>query len=80
MMRLFEHFPQGGKIKCPICGTEEDRPCVLLPIDGTWDGYNCEAAPTHAGCITDKLGEFRYHREIGFMYMRVDPQEESKQC
>jgi hypothetical protein len=70
-MRLFEHFPQSEKTKCPICGTDDDKPCFLMPIQGTENGNICEAAPTHASCISERLNEFIYNKEMGVIYMRV---------
>ena len=69
-MRLFEHFPQGGKEKCPVCGTEDDRPCFLMPIDGTSDGQICEAVPTHADCISGRLDQLRFSRLFCAIYMK----------
>jgi hypothetical protein len=68
--RLFEHFPEDSK--CPICGKSDDRPCFLLPIDGTGDGNIVEAAPTHADCITER----NIRRLIGGAFM--EPKKESK--
>lgn len=33
-MNVLEH-PNMSNFKCPICGTSEDKPIVLIPIDGT---------------------------------------------
>ena len=63
-MRTFKHFPE-DKI-CPMCGTSEDKPCVLIPIDGTGDGKICEAVPVHAECATK--GDLRYNREANIFY------------
>ena len=37
-MRTFENFPEGTN--CPLCGTNENKECCLIPIDGTEDGYD----------------------------------------
>ena len=67
IMRSFKHFPD---IKtCPICGTNEDKECFLVPIDGTEDGNNCEAQPFHVDCLTNYADRFRYHSEMNFLYM-----------
>jgi hypothetical protein len=51
-------FPKFNTIdNCPICNTNEDKPCVLIPIEGTEDGYNVEAKPVHCDCIKDKYGK-----------------------
>lgn len=70
-MKLFENFPQDGKTRCPICGTADDKPCFLLPIDGTGGDGLREAAPTHADCIRKRLDKLQYNREFGIVYMRV---------
>jgi len=61
-MRLFEHFNQAGK--CNICGTNEDKPCVLVGIKGTKEGNIMQAMQIHLDCIDltaytkdDKEGE-----------------------
>ena len=77
-MRLFDHFPQHGKTKCPICGTSDDKPCFLMPIDGTQKGYTAEAAPTHADCIREDLDKFAYQRECGIVYMRCPAERKVK--
>lgn len=40
-----------GKWKCPICGTCDIKPVVLVPIMGTEDGYNMRANQYHVECI-----------------------------
>lgn len=47
-MRQFEHFPK--QETCPICHTNDDGPCVLVPIAGTEDGSNIRAQPLHLSC------------------------------
>lgn len=49
-MRTFEHF-NASTVPCPICGTKEDKPPVLIPIDGTGDGKIAEAIQVHLDCI-----------------------------
>ena len=48
-MRTFEHFPKDTK--CPVCGTNDDTPCILVPVSGTGDGRIAEAIPVHEDCI-----------------------------
>ena len=69
-MRLFDHFPDTSK--CPVCGKNDDKPCFLLPIDGTQKGMNVQALPTHAACITERLDDLRYNSAVGIVYMHVD--------
>ena len=49
-MRVFEH-PNLENFKCPICGTSDDKPVVLVAIDGTEKGRNMEARQYHIECI-----------------------------
>jgi len=56
-MRTFEHFPKDHT--CKICGTSEDKPCILAPIDGTFNDGIEEAEPVHVDC----LGEIRFNKE-----------------
>jgi hypothetical protein len=48
-MRTFEHFPQ--HTTCPVCGTNEDKTCVLVGINGTQEGRNIQAQPFHLECL-----------------------------
>jgi len=48
-MRTFEHFPDQSI--CPICGTSDDKVCVLVAIAGTQKDNLVEAIPTHLDCI-----------------------------
>lgn len=69
MERTFEHFPKSENIKCPICGTNNDGECFLMPIDGTEEGNICQAQPTHVSCI--KLSMFRFNKEHGLIYYKL---------
>jgi transcription elongation factor Elf1 len=46
--RSFDHFPEN--FECPICGSNKDTTCVLVPIPGTEDGRNVQAEPVHLKC------------------------------
>ena len=50
-MKTFKEFPKDGKTKCPICGTNDNKECVLIPIYGTQDGNISEATIYHLDCI-----------------------------
>lgn len=63
-MRTFDNFPE--HIKCKLCGTDENKECTLIPIDGTDDGGNCEATPVHTDCI--KHIQFRYNKTANIFY------------
>jgi len=58
-MRTFEHFPDFGAM-CPICNTNEDRECVLIPLKGTEDGNIMEALATHSDCAIDAAAAYIY--------------------
>ena len=62
-MRTFDHFPKD--IKCKICGTNDDKECILVPIDGTGDKNICEAIPTHVDC----LAKIRYRKDLKIFYI-----------
>lgn len=53
-MRTFEHFSKGDHI-CPICGTDEDKETILIPIFGTQDGNNIQAAQVHTECLQNNI-------------------------
>jgi len=61
LRRTFKHFPDTDK--CIICGTNEDRECILIPIFGTEDGSLVQAVPVHTGCLA--LG---YDKENKIIY------------
>jgi len=63
-MRTFKNFP--SNVKCPLCNTNKNTECTLLPIDGTTEGNNCEAIPVHINCI--KNLELRYNKEANIVY------------
>ena len=69
MTRPFEGFPS---IKfCPFCGTNDDRQCGLIEIDGTSDGKLCQAQPVHWDCCGSHPERFRFNREAGLIYARA---------
>jgi len=57
-MRTFES-PSG--LKCVVCNTSKEVPCILVGIDGTLDGNNEEATVLHVDCINLRLS---YNRKI----------------
>ena len=63
-MRTFDRFPNDSE--CPICGSNADRPCVLIPVTGTDRGGCCEAKPVHADCI--KSLELKLTNDLGAIY------------
>jgi len=67
-MRTFEHFPSDKQ--CPICGTNDDKPCALVAIDGTGDGHIAEAEVFHEECLTDEK-RMQFSPTVGIVYIRV---------
>ena len=49
-MRTFDH-PNLYGFLCPICKTSEDKPVVLIGIEGTEDDGNMQARQYHLACI-----------------------------
>lgn len=49
-MKIFEH-PNLEFFKCPICGTADDKPVVLVAIDGTQKDRISKARQYHVDCI-----------------------------
>jgi len=66
--RTFDSFPDIAT--CPICGTNKEGECFLLPIDGTEEGDICEAQPTHTACFN--FNRARYNKEQKFIYLKLD--------
>ncbi len=48
-LRTFNNFPT--EKCCPVCGTNNDFECFLVPIAGTEDDGICEAMVVHTACI-----------------------------
>jgi hypothetical protein len=48
-MKTFKHFPE--QAKCPICGKNDDKECVLVLVHGTQQNEIAEAKPIHLDCI-----------------------------
>jgi hypothetical protein len=73
-MRIFEGFPP--EAVCPICKTNKDRECTLIPIDGTDDGHICQAIPVHVLCLREI--NLRYNKEVNVLYfpLTIKPKEE----
>ena len=63
-MRTFKHFPKDTI--CKICGENDDKECILIPIDGTGKDNIREAMPIHADC----LARIRYNKKINVFYIR----------
>jgi hypothetical protein len=75
-MKTFKEFPKDDK--CILCGTNENKECILIPIDGTKpEGEHYEqVTPAHLDCIQP-----RYNREageFGIIYQRCVVAKEIK--
>ena len=55
-MRVFDH-PNMTNFECPICKGKEDKPVVLVGIDGTEDGNIIEAVQVHLDCLELRLSK-----------------------
>ena len=64
MNRIFENFPKESV--CKICGTSYNKPCILVPIDFTENGGNCEAIPIHVDCAY----KLRYNKQHNLFYIQ----------
>ena len=72
-MRVFDHPNMTGGFTCPICGTGEDKPVVLVGLAGTEEGDIMEARQYHLDCI--ELTEHEGEAGRFIVYMMFDPKE-----
>jgi len=63
-MNKFPNFPDAAI--CPICGTNRDEECCLVPIFGSDKGNIMQAKPVHVGCM---IANAVYDRNIGIIYI-----------
>lgn len=70
-MRVFDE-PNMENFKCPICGTSDNKPVVLVGVDGTQEGYNIRAVQYHLDCID--LIEYCGQGGRRFIGQMVDPE------
>lgn len=59
MLDIIQHPNFPDTQSCPICGTKDDKPVVLIPILGTGQRFTFEAHQYHTDCID--LVESRVH-------------------
>lgn len=69
-MRIFDKFNKSGK--CPICGTNEDKPCILIAISGTEHGNIAQAETIHIDCIDLRFKTLDGRSIIGQSFVRKD--------
>lgn len=65
-MKTFEHPNLDTDWICPICGTREDKPIVLIGIAGTEEGNNIQAEVFHLDCI-----ELTYYKEQRILAQKI---------
>ena len=70
-MRIFDEMNTDGKYDCPICGTKEQKPVVLIPMAGKGDRsdkkvQNCEARQFHVDCL-----DLWFDERMNLIYQRM---------
>jgi len=50
---IFENFPE--EATCPICLSNTNKRCVLVPIYGTDNGRIIASQPVHVECLLDRV-------------------------
>jgi RNA polymerase subunit RPABC4/transcription elongation factor Spt4 len=70
-MKTFKHFPED--MTCPICHTNNDAECWLMPVVGTEKENIVEAVPVHVECTgRPMIGRMHYDRDAGVVYCVVE--------
>ena len=72
-MRTFDHFP--ANTKCPLCGSNDDKPCFLAGIDNTAKGNIEQAQPVHVACLTSHGAQYRWNLEMGCLYRFINVED-----
>ncbi len=75
-MKEMEQFDRFPRIKiCPICGTNKEGSCVLVPIYGTYNDTSkaCKAIPVHSDCLETAL---HYYPHEGLILAKANHGEE----
>jgi len=65
-MRVFDH-PNMENFKCPVCGTNDDKPVVLIGIAGTEEDHIMQAEQVHLDCLEC----LRYFKDKGLIAGRT---------
>ena len=61
--RTFDEFPK--KSQCPYCYTNDNKPCVLVPLAGQdLTLPNIKTIPIHCSCIENN---WVYAKDLGMM-------------
>ncbi len=70
-MRTFEHGNWSNEDTCPICGTNDDKEVILVPIVGTADGNIAQAKQVHTECLGNGL---IYNQDQQIIFVICDPE------
>jgi len=65
-MRVFKEPNLSNGWVCPICYTNEKKPVVLIPVEGTEEGNNIQAEQFHLDCIG-----LVWEKRLGIIYQKV---------
>lgn len=75
-MRKFKHFPK--QATCPICKTNQDKACFLMPVAGTFISKGlCEGQPVHVACMIGRVKDFVWYRDESVMVLKLEDSDES---
>lgn len=67
-MRVFEHMNTSNGDKCPVCLTNEDKPVVLVAIEGTFKDGLHQAIQIHMDCLELTYSKDNLNDTRGFIY------------
>lgn len=66
-MEIYDHFNKHAKDSCPICKTKDDKPTILVGIEGTEKGNNMEAVQVHIECIHLTIADLYSRKVLGMV-------------
>ena len=72
--RTFEQFP--ADVVCPVCNTNDDGMCVLVPVKGTASGGIVEAQPMHLACAVIQVWDRKLN--LGWTVAKNNANEEDE--
>lgn len=61
-MRIFEKFPTTHI--CPICKTNENKPCTLIDVEEIREGFEVTSIPVHLDCLDLIIGDIGGNRRM----------------
>ena len=68
-MKIQDHFPQNKT--CPICGTNKDKKCGFIAVDGKLKGVAPDVQPFHLDCI-DLVWTKKFYKGLDVIIMPFD--------